>query len=735
MTQQAVAMTSDLDPDELVAIVEGRHGDPFGVLGPHKTADGETKVRTFFPGSLGVELLDSLSGTVLAVSARVHPAGVFEASVESGAKYRLKILWPGGAQETDDPYRFAPLLGELDLHLISQGTHYQLASALGANPIWVEDVEGVRFAVWAPNARRVSVVGDFNTWDGRRHPMRLRREAGVWEIFIPDLTVGERYKFEILDGQGSVLAQKADPVARAAEAAPSTASVVASPEPVRWRDARWMEKRASTNVLDRAISIYEVHAGSWLREMTDGGRSLDWFELSQRLIPYVKEMGFTHVELLPIMEYPFGGSWGYQPLGLFAPTGRYGTPEDFGYFVDRCHDSDIGVILDWVPAHFASDVWGLARFDGTALYEHEDPREGYHRDWNTLIYNLGRAEVKGFLIASALEWLDRYHVDGLRVDAVASMLYRDYSRPEGEWIPNRYGGRENLEAIEFFKHLNSVVHERHPNVLMIAEESTAFPKVTASPEDGGLGFDMKWNMGWMHDTLNYMSDDPVYRKYHHSSMTFGMIYAYTERFVLPFSHDEVVHGKGSLLTKMPGDDWQKLANLRALYGFMWGHPGKKLLFMGCDIGQRSEWNHDTSVEWDLLDEPRHGGLQRLVRDLNRVYSYFPPLQYGDLNSDGFEWAVADDAEHSVLAMIRYDEKQKAVCLIVSNFTPVPRHRYRIGVPLDGLWRRILSTDDTVYGGSGMATSDAQSQTNAANGRSFSIEADLPPLSTVMFIRE
>ncbi len=735
MMEPLVEVTSDLDPSELAAIVKGAHGDPFAVLGPHLASDGRVKIRTFAPGALGVEVIDRGDGSVLAVSSLAHAEGMFEAALLGEAPYRLRVLWPNGPQETDDPYRFAPLLGDLDLHLISQGTHYRLSSALGANPLVVEGVTGVRFAVWAPNARRVSVVGDFNSWDGRRHPMRLRREAGVWELFIPDLTVGDRYKFEILDSQGNLLAQKADPVARSAEAAPSTASVVASPEPVRWQDASWMEKRATTDVMDRPISIYEVHPGSWLREMSDGGRSLDWFELSQRLVPYVKEMGFTHIELMPIMEYPFGGSWGYQPLGLFAPTGRYGTPEDFGYFVNRCHENDIGVILDWVPAHFPSDVWGLARFDGTALYEHEDPREGYHHDWNTLIYNLGRSEVKNFLIASALEWLERYHVDGLRVDAVASMLYRDYSRPEGEWIPNRFGGRENLEAIESFKHLNSIVHERHPGVLMIAEESTAFPKVTGLPAHGGLGFDMKWNMGWMHDTLHYMSDDPVYRKYHHGSMVFGMVYAYDERFVLPFSHDEVVHGKGSMLGKMPGDDSQKFANLRALFAFMWGHPGKKLLFMGCEIGQRSEWNHDGSVEWDLLDDPRHRGLQRLVRDLNRVYSHFPSLQHGDLHSDGFEWAVVDDSEQSVVAMIRYDETRSTACLVVSNFTPVPRHAYRIGVPFEGLWRRLLSTDDSVYGGSGVDTLDATGQPVPAHGRAASIETDLPPLSTLIFIRE
>jgi 1,4-alpha-glucan branching enzyme len=444
-------------------------------------------------------------------------------------------------------------------------------------------------------------------------------------------------------------------------------------------------------------------------------------------------MGFTHIELMPIAEYPFGGSWGYQPLGLFAPTGRYGTPEDFAYFVDRCHAAGIGVILDWVPAHFPTDVWGLARFDGTALYEHEDPREGFHRDWNTLIYNLGRNEVKGFLIASALEWLERYHIDGLRVDAVASMLYRDYSRPAGEWIPNRHGGRENLESIEFFKHLNSIVHQRFPHVLTIAEESTAFPAVTKAPEEGGLGFDFKWNMGWMHDTLHYMSDDPVYRKYHQNQMTFGMVYAYSERFVLPLSHDEVVHGKGSLFGKMPGDEWQKLANLRAYLSFMWSHPGKKLLFMGGEIGQVSEWNHDASVHWDLLDQPMHAGLQRLLRDLNRIYRHHLELQFGDLHPEGFEWASADDAENSVLAMLRYGPERTSAILVVSNFTPVPRGGYRIGVPLDGEWRELLSSDAIAYGGVGGHVGNMYSETIAAHGREQSIVIDLPPLATVILL--
>ncbi|MBB3464495.1 1,4-alpha-glucan branching protein GlgB [Rhizobium sp. BK377] len=735
MTTDFADIFFGVGPDAMQALIEGRHGDPFSILGPHQRGDGRYSVRLFLPGATGVDLIAGDSDRLLATADLVHPAGLFGAVLPELASYHLKVYWPDAIQVTDDPYRFGPLLGDLDLHLVAEGTHYSLTRALGANPMTIDDVVGVRFAVWAPNARRVSVVGDFNSWDGRRHPMRLRPQAGVWEIFVPQMSVGERYKFEILDRYGNLLAQKADPVARAAEPAPSTASVVASTDPFAWTDAAWLNARRSADKQAEAISIYEVHPGSWLRDMSEGARVLDWVELSQRLIPYVRDMGFTHIELLPIMEHPFGGSWGYQPLGLFAPTGRYGTPEDFAYFVDRCHGAGIGVILDWVPAHFPTDVWGLARFDGTALYEHEDPREGFHQDWNTLIYNLGRNEVKGFLIASALEWLEHYHIDGLRVDAVASMLYRDYSRAAGEWIPNRHGGRENLEAIEFFKHLNSIVHDRFPDALMIAEESTAFPNITRSPQDGGLGFDMKWNMGWMHDTLNYMSEDPVYRKYHHGSMTFGMIYAYSERFILPFSHDEVVHGKGSIFAKMPGDAWQKMANLRALFGFMWGHPGKKLIFMGSEIGQTTEWNHDGSVEWDLLDDQAHSGLQRLVRDLNRIYRYFVCLQYGDSEPSGFEWAIADDAENSVLAMLRYDRERRSVALVISNFTPIPRHAYRVGVPVPGHWRQILNTDSSVYGGTGTSGGDRSSDNVAAHGRSQSLLVDLPPLSTMIFVHE
>lgn len=722
-----------LPDDAIAALADGRHGDPFSVLGPHRAGDGVI-IRALLPGALAVSLVDRDTGARLAGMERVHDAGLFAARVEGNPRYRLRIDWPEASHETEDPYSFGFLLGDLDLHLIAQGTHYDLGRTLGAVPMEIDGVEGTRFAVWAPNARRVSVVGDFNAWDGRRHPMRLRLPGGIWELFVPRLGKGERYKFEIVDGNGHLLPQKADPVARASEAAPSTASIIASSVPFSWSDDAWMRDRRNARKLSAPMSIYEVHLGSWLRIAEEGNRSLDWIELSQRLIPYAAQLGFTHIEVLPIMEYPFGGSWGYQPLGLFAPTGRFGTPEDFAYFVNRCHQEGLGVIVDWVPAHFPTDVWGLARFDGTALYEHEDPREGFHRDWNTLIYNLGRNEVKGFLIASALEWLERYHVDGLRVDAVASMLYRDYSRNAGEWIPNKFGGRENLEAIEFFKHLNSIIRQRCPHAMTIAEESTAWPGVTKPPEEGGLGFDFKWNMGWMHDSLSYMEEDPINRRYHHGKMSFGMIYAYSERFVLPLSHDEVVHGKRSLLHKMPGDSWQRLANLRAYYAFMWAHPGKKLLFMGGDIGQETEWNHDASVTWDLLDQPGHAGLQRLLRDLNLIYRGEPAMQFGDLDPSGFEWAVADDAENSVFGMFRMAPDGGQPVLVLSNFTPVPRSAYRVGVPGEGTWVEFLNTDADVYAGSNIRNGDLHSEQIGAHGKEHSIAVSLPPLSTVYLRR-
>nr|CAD6617308.1 1,4-alpha-glucan branching protein GlgB [Rhizobium sp. TCK] len=728
MNLERAELLANHDHGALHALVEGRHGDPFSILGRHPVGDTYV-VRALLPGATSVDVVDADSDTVIARMEQVFQGGLFAADIGSHGTYRFQIHWPDAVQETEDPYSFGLLLGELDLHLIAQGTHYDLARALGAQPIEVEDVSGVRFAVWAPNAQRVSVVGDFNAWDGRRHPMRLRASAGIWELFVPRLGPGERYKFEIIDRNGHTLPQKADPVARASEAAPSTASIVASNAPFRWSDDEWM-RRHDVREGEGAMSVYEVHLESWLRVPEDGNRNLDWIELSQRLIPYVADLGFTHIELLPIMEHPFGGSWGYQPLGLFAPTGRYGTPEDFAYFVDRCHAAGIGVIVDWVPAHFPTDVWGLARFDGTALYEHEDPREGFHKDWNTLIYNLGRNEVKGFLIASALEWLEHYHVDALRVDAVASMLYRDYSRNAGEWIPNHYGGRENLESVEFFKHLNSIIHQRCPHAFTVAEESTAWPGVTRPPEEGGLGFDFKWNMGWMHDSLHYMQEDPVYRKYHHGMMTFGMVYAYSERFMLPLSHDEVVHGKGSLLGKMPGDIWQKHANLRAYFGFMWAHPGKKLLFMGGEIAQGTEWNHDSSVHWDLLDDPMHAGVQRLIRDLNHLYAAEPALQYGDLHPEGFEWAVGDDAENSIFGIMRWSQDRSSCVLALSNMTPVPRHDYRLGVPRPGRWVEVLNSDASCYGGSNLGNVDAWTDGVSSHGKEQSVQLVLPPLSTI-----
>jgi len=733
MTPGHDVLLGAIDRTSIDALVDGRHGDPFSILGQHPANRGSI-TRVFMPGAISVELLTRETGSHLTQLERVHADGLFAGYLDHPVPYKLRIRWSDAVQETEDPYSFGLLLGDLDLHLIGQGTHYELSHVLGAQPMTIDGVPGVRFAVWAPNARRVSVVGDFNGWDGRRNPMRLRQGAGVWELFIPRLGPGERYKYELIGPYGQLLPQKADPVARAGEAAPGTASIVAPSDPFPWTDAEWMNSRAVRQTETAPISIYEIHAGSWLRMANEGNRMLDWTELADRLIPYIAGLGFTHIELMPIMEHPFGGSWGYQPLGLFAPTGRYGTPEDFAAFVNRCHEAGLGVILDWVPAHFPTDIWGLAQFDGTALYEHQDPREGFHQDWNTLIYNLGRNEVKGFLIASALDWIERYHIDGLRVDAVASMLYRDYSRREGEWVPNRLGGRENLEAIEFFKHLNSIITHRCHGVITIAEESTAWPGVTKPPEQGGLGFTFKWNMGWMHDTLHYLAQDPIYRSYNHGALTFAMVYAFSERFILPLSHDEVVHGKGSLIQKMPGDEWQRYANLRAYFGYMWAHPGKKLLFMGGEIAQDQEWNHDFSIPWEVLDDTRHAGVQRLVRDLNRIYAAEPALHATDNDPDGFEWAVVDDHENSVFAMLRTARDGRSTILAVSNMTPVPRVNYRIGVPRAGLWHEILNTDAAIYGGGNMGNGGGlHTEDISSHGRSASLALVLPPLST-LFLR-
>jgi len=726
-----------MSPDTLLAqseadeIAHARHGDPFKVLGPRDTAEGRS-IRAFLPGARTVEVLRRHDRKSIGRLEAGRTDGMFEGTVSERTPYLLRITWPGAVQETEDPYSFGPLLGDLDLHLFNEGRHFEMAKVFGANAMTFEGVEGVGFAVWAPNAQRVAVVGDFNAWDSRRHPMRLRYPAGVWELFIPHVAPGARYKFDIIGAGGVLQPQKADPIAQQAEPPPATASVVASPQAWKWRDADWMAKRARRQMPDVPISIYEVHLGSWMKK--DG--SFSWDDATERLIPYVVDMGFTHLELLPITEHPFGGSWGYQPLGQFAPTGRFGSPEGFARFVDSLHAAGVGLILDWVPAHFPTDPHGLARFDGTALYENLDPREGFHHDWNTFIYNFGRREVQGFLIASALHWLEHFHVDGLRVDAVASMLYRDYSRKQGEWVPNIYGGRENLEAVGFLRHLNAVIAERCPGAVVIAEESTAWPGVSRPISEGGLGFTYKWNMGWMHDTLRYIEHEAVHRSYHHDDITFGLLYAFSERFILPLSHDEVVHGKGSLIAKMPGDGWQKFANLRAYFGFMWTHPGKKLLFMGGEIAQGREWSHDREIDWFLLDNPLHAGIQRLVRDLNRLYRSEPALHRRDTSGDGFAWVVGDDRANSVFAYLRHGEDGDPPVLVVCNMTPVPRHNYRVGVPRPGAWREIANTDSQFYGGSNVGNDGAVGTSPiASHGQPQSLELTLPPLATIILRAE
>ena len=714
--------------ETLDALAAGTHSDPFGVLGLCQGPLG-TFVRTIQPGAGGVTLL---CGTGLELPmTRVHPAGIFESEPVEVASYRLRVDWGISSQEIDDPYRYGPLLGDDEIRSLAEGRMLLLAECLGAIPAAIDGAEGVRFAVWAPNARRVSVVGAFNGWDGRRHPMRFRHDAGVWELFIPELSAGTLYKFEILQKSGEIH-QKSDPVARQVEGPPATASIVAPAAAFRWRDGAWCAAREALS--DGPLSIYEVHAPSWRRHAD--GRPLLWRELADTLIPYARDLGFTHIEFLPLTAHPFGGSWGYQPLSQFAPIPALGTPEELADFVDRCHAAGLGVILDWVPGHFPTDAHGLVRFDGTALYEHEDPREGFHQDWNTLIYNLGRNEVKNFLIASALFWLETFHFDGLRVDAVASMLYRDYSRRPGEWIPNRHGGRENLEAVAFLRELSAAVAENAPGAMLIAEESTAWPGVSRPVGQGGLGFTHKWNMGWMHDTLRYIEHDPVHRKFCHHDMTFGLVYAFSERFVLPISHDEVVHGKRSLFGKMPGDTWQRLANLRLYFAFMWTQPGKKLLFMGQEFGQSAEWNHDTELNWLEAARPEHAALRLLLRDLNHLYRDEPSLSCTDFDPEGFRWVVEDDADQSVLAWLRHVRHDRNILLVACNFTPVPRERYRVGVPLAGRWREVLNTDAVEYGGSGLGNLGAiDSDDHPAHGFAQSLSLTLPPLGALILRSE
>jgi len=720
-----------LDPG-IQAIVEARHGDPFSFLGMHQTEDGVC-VRAMLPAAQEMAVLDSATGEVVVKGEQVHPEGLFVAKVAARKqpfRYQLQVLSGGVRQKFHDIYGFPPVLGELDIYLLREGNHLASYSKLGAHPCLHEGIEGVAFAVWAPNARRVSVVGDFNSWDGRRMPMR--QVNGFWELFVPALRPGHVYKYEILGAAGQMLPLKADPHAERAETPPKTASIIAEPSRHLWQDGSWIAERWQCNDRQAPISIYEVHLGSWRRNLAERGRYLTYRELADQLVPYAADMGFTHIEIMPITEYPFDGSWGYQPISLFAPTSRYGTPEDFRAFVDACHRARLGLLLDWVPGHFPNDPHGLGRFDGTALYEHADPRQGTHPDWNTLIYNHGRQEVANFLLSSALYWLREFHIDGIRVDAVASMLYRDYSRREGEWIPNAFGGRENLEAIAFLRRMNELVFTE-PGATSVAEESTAWPMVSRPVYVGGLGFGYKWNMGWMHDTLGYMSHDPIHRQYHHNNLTFGLLYAFHENFILPLSHDEVVHGKGSLISKMPGDRWQRFANLRAYFGFMWTHPGKKLLFMGGEFAQEREWNHDIGLDWQLLADPYHEGVRRLLRDLNRLYRGTPALYRLDCEADGFSWIDAANAPESVLSYTRRGRDPHELAVIACNFTPIPRENYRIGVPRPGRYRERINTDALEYAGSGVGNAgEVHAEPHPMHGHPYSLCLKLPPLGTLVF---
>ncbi|MCE9542099.1 MAG: 1,4-alpha-glucan branching protein GlgB [Verrucomicrobia bacterium] len=736
-----------LSPEDLYPLLECRHSDPHHLLGVRSDGAEGTTLRVFHPGAVAVAVVFD-SGEKVPLT-KVHADGLFEAEVATALPsapdaYTVEITYGNGSSVRQrDPYAFAPMLGEVDLYLLGEGRHLEAYRVLGAHPRVIEGVGGTAFAVWAPNAQRVSVVGDFNGWDGRRHMMRRLGGSGIWEIFIPEVSEGDHYKFEIRGREGEVFL-KTDPYGFYAQHDLRTACMVTDLERYQWSDSAWMEKRALRDVYAEPMSVYEVHLGSWRRHPEDHNRPLSYLELTRELLAYVTEMGFTHVELLPVMEHPFDGSWGYQVVNFFAPSSRFGSPDEFRHLIDALHQAGIGVILDWVPGHFPKDAHGLARFDGTALYEHEDPRIGEHRDWGTLIFNYGRNEVRNFLIANALFWLDQYHIDGLRVDAVASMLYLDYSRHEGEWVPNKFGGRENLEAIEFLKEFNVACYSRHPGVITIAEESTSWPGVSKPVYDGGLGFGFKWNMGWMNDSLSYIARPPVHRKFHQGEITFSMLYAYHEHFVLVLSHDEVVHGKGSLMNKMPGDDWQKAANLRMFLSWMWAHPGKKLLFQGCEIGQWREWDHDQSIDWHLLEHQPHSGMQRLVKRLNEIYRTEPALFVLDDRPEGFEWIDFHDSENTVWSFLRkapqswqsglavHGEKHSSDLLVIVNATPVVRHGYRIGVPAAGSYVEILNSDESRFGGSGFASSHrVDAEETGAHGRMQSIVLDLPPLAVLI----
>ncbi len=711
-------------------LVSGNHHDPHHVLGPHP-AGGDVLVRLFHPDVL--EAAVAHAGGVVPMQ-RIDDRGLFEAVIPGPelAGYRLRCHSAGASWEMDDPYRFWPTLGELDLHLISEGSHRELWRRLGARVIEHQGVSGVAFAVWAPNARGVSLVSDANGWDGRIQPMRSLGASGVWELFVPGIGAGTRYKFRILRAGGRRV-DKADPLARRAEPPPRTASIVEESRHL-WGDGEWQQRRAAQPLLDRPISIYEVHLGSWRRDRD--GHFLTYGQLAEQLAAYCVESGFTHVELLPVSEHPFDGSWGYQVTSYYAPTARFGSPDDFRGFVDHLHQRGVGVILDWVPGHFPKDEWALARFDGTALYEHADPRRGEQPDWGTLIFNFGRSEVRNFLVANARYWVEEFHIDGLRVDAVASMLYLDYSRKPGQWLPNRYGGNENLEAIALLREVNAAIHADYPGVVTIAEESTAWPGVSRPVYGGGLGFTFKWNMGWMHDTLEYLAKDPVYRRYHHDRMTFGFLYAWSENFVLPLSHDEVVHGKGSLLSRMPGDRWQQVANLRALFGWMYAYPGKKLLFMGGEFGQDAEWGHDHSLDWHLLQYGEHRGVQRLVQDLGARYRETAALWERDHRAEGFRWIDANNVDQNILSFIRFEAGGRPGLICVANFSPVTHQRFQIGLPLAGSWRELINTDSEIYGGGNQGNlGSVVAGPVPWHGLPFSAAITVPPLGVVWLAPE
>jgi 1,4-alpha-glucan branching enzyme len=731
---------TDLDA-RINALLGGRNADPFGLLGPHPAPNGWA-IRFFIPWASEASIVfknPAHSPAKIADAVKLRPEGFFEAvwpSDQSTApepgSYKIQgRTHHGDSFEIFDPYAFPFLLTDFDLHLMSEGRHYDTYEKLGAHLHTVADVAGTNFAVWAPGARRVSVVGTMNGWDGRVHTMRPRGSSGVWELFLPEVGEGAIYKYEIIGHHGNMIPLKADPYGFCSELRPNTGSVVANLDAHRWNDSTWLAERAKKNWLDSAINVYEVHLGSWKRVPESNNRWLTYRELADQLIPYVKDLGYTHIELLPVMEHPYDGSWGYQTLGYYAATSRYGAPADFMEFVDRCHQAGIGVFLDWTPAHFPRDTHGLAQFDGTHLFEHADPRQGSHPDWGTLVYNYGRNEVQNFLISNALFWLDKYHIDGLRVDAVASMLYLDYSRKEGEWIPNRYGGRENLEAIAFFKRLNEETHGRFPGILTIAEESTAWPSVSRPVYLGGLGFSLKWNMGWMNDTLKYFSSNPIYRKYEHNKITFSLIYAFSENFMLPFSHDEVVHGKNSLLHKMPGDMWQQFANLRLLLAYQYAHPGKKLLFMGQEFAQRNEWSEARSLDWHLLRYESHQGVQQLVRDLNHLIASEPAMHQVDFDWRGFEWIDCNDSDGSVLSFVRKGKNADDLMVVVINATPVVREGYIVGVPRAGFYKEVLNTDASVYGGSNAGNIGGQKAADdPRQGLPYSLCLTLPPLAAI-----